>query len=305
MQRFGEHVAHGHARIERAVGGLEDDLHLAPQRAYFALGQRVEIAAVEPDFARGGLDQPQEQLPGSRFATARFADERQRLAGIEVEADVVHRLHGAARAPKEPAPHREVLDQPPGAKQWLVHSGASQQAAACCGVISMSGGTSWRHFSTAKGQRGWKRQPGGNAAAFGTKPWMAASRSCSRCRRGMEPRSPIVYGCCGSAKSRSTLQRSITWPAYITITSSASSAITPRSCVMRMIAVPSSARNARMSSRICAWIVTSSAVVGSSAIKSRGLQASAMAIITRWRMPPESWCGYSRTRRRASGMPTR
>ena len=60
---------------------------------------------------------------------------------------------------------------------------------------------------------------------------------------------------------------------------------------MRMIAVPSSARSVRISSRICAWMVTSSAVVGSSAISSCGLQASAMAIITRWRMPPESWCG--------------
>ena len=45
------------------------------------------------------------------------------------------------------------------------------------------------------------------------------------------------------------------------------------------------------SSRICAWTVTSSAVVGSSAISTAGSQASAMAIITRWRMPPESWCG--------------
>ena len=44
-------------------------------------------------------------------------------------------------------------------------------------------------------------------------------------------------------------------------------------------------------SRICAWMVTSSAVVGSSAISSFGLQASAMAIIARWRMPPENWCG--------------
>ena len=51
-------------------------------------------------------------------------------------------------------------------------------------------------------------------------------------------------------------------------------------------------------------MVTSSAVVGSSAISSFGLQASAIAIITRWRMPPESWCGYSRTRRCGSGMPT-
>ena len=56
-----------------------------------------------------------------------------------------------------------------------------------------------------------------------------------------------------------------------------------------------------MSSRICSWIVTSSAVVGSSAMSSLGSQASAIAIITRWRMPPESWCGYSSTRSRGRG----
>ena len=38
-------------------------------------------------------------------------------------------------------------------------------------------------------------------------------------------------------------------------------------------------------------MTTSSAVVGSSAITSDGRQASASAIITRWRWPPESWCG--------------
>ena len=42
-----------------------------------------------------------------------------------------------------------------------------------------------------------------------------------------------------------------------------------------------------ISSRICAWMVTSSAVVGSSAIISFGSQLNAMAIITRWRMPPD------------------
>ncbi len=46
-----------------------------------------------------------------------------------------------------------------------------------------------------------------------------------------------------------------------------------------------------MSSRICAWMVTSSAVVGSSAMRMSGSQVSAMAIMTRWRMPPENWCG--------------
>ena len=42
------------------------------------------------------------------------------------------------------------------------------------------------------------------------------------------------------------------------------------------------------SARICACTVTSSAVVGSSAISRSGSLASAMAIITRWRWPPES-----------------
>ena len=44
-------------------------------------------------------------------------------------------------------------------------------------------------------------------------------------------------------------------------------------------------------SRICAWTVTSSAVVGSSAISSDGSLIRPIAIIARWRMPPENWCG--------------
>ena len=63
------------------------------------------------------------------------------------------------------------------------------------------------------------------------------------------------------------------------------------SWVIRRIDEPWSRCRRFISSRICAWIVTSSAVVGSSAISSDGLQESAIAIITRCRMPPENWCG--------------
>ena len=52
-------------------------------------------------------------------------------------------------------------------------------------------------------------------------------------------------------------------------------------------------------------MVTSSAVVGSSAISNLGEQHSASAIIARWRMPPESSKGYAAMRRSGSGMPTR
>ena len=54
---------------------------------------------------------------------------------------------------------------------------------------------------------------------------------------------------------------------------------------------PSSATSVFKSARISSWVVTSSAVPGSSAISSRGLLRSAMPISTRWRMPPESIIG--------------
>ena len=70
------------------------------------------------------------------------------------------------------------------------------------------------------------------------------------------------------------------------------------------IAMPSSRDSSFIKCRICAWMVTSSAVVGSSAMISLGLHASPIAIITRWRIPPENWCGYWPSRRSASEMPT-
>ena len=53
---------------------------------------------------------------------------------------------------------------------------------------------------------------------------------------------------------------------------------------------------------ICAWIETSSAVVGSSATMSCGSAASASAMTTRWRMPPESLPGYSPNRFSGAGI---
>ena len=59
------------------------------------------------------------------------------------------------------------------------------------------------------------------------------------------------------------------------------------------------------SNRIWLWIVTSSAVVGSSAMIRSGLFRRAVAIATRWRMPPENSCGYcfSRASRRGNADP--
>ena len=60
---------------------------------------------------------------------------------------------------------------------------------------------------------------------------------------------------------------------------------------MRMSPICRSSHSRASMSMICAWMVTSSAVVGSSAMSRSGSRAIAMAIITRCRMPPENWCG--------------
>ena len=105
----------------------------------------------------------------------------------------------------------------------------------------------------------------------------AARRAARRCRDDADRRtvraSSFASTCC---------------PAYCTMTRSAVSATTPMSWVISTSPMPFCWRSETSRSRICAWIVTSSAVVGSSAISSFGRQASAIAIITRWLMPPES-----------------
>ena len=80
-------------------------------------------------------------------------------------------------------------------------------------------------------------------------------------------------------------------PAYMTSTRVQERETSAMLWVIRMMAVPVSSFITRSSSMICAWTVTSSAVVGSSAIRSLGRLAMPIPIITRWRMPPEYWCG--------------
>ena len=83
-----------------------------------------------------------------------------------------------------------------------------------------------------------------------------------------------------------TLATSITWPAYISATRCAMPATTARSCVISSIPSPCSFCSTLSRSSTCAWIVTSSAVVGSSATRKSGSVASVIAIITRCFWPP-------------------
>ena len=111
-QRLADDLAGPLARVERGVGVLEDHLHLAPQRPHLPPREAGDLAPVEADRARGRLDQLQDRAAERRLAAARLADQAERLAAPDAEADAVDRADLVDLAvDQEPAPDREVLDE--------------------------------------------------------------------------------------------------------------------------------------------------------------------------------------------------
>ena len=110
-QRLADDRAHRHARVQRCVRVLEDDLHVARQRTQLVLAQRRDILALEPDLARSRLDQTQDATPGRALAAARFADHAERFTGVDVETHAVDRVHLVDHTPEHPAREQEVFDE--------------------------------------------------------------------------------------------------------------------------------------------------------------------------------------------------
>ena len=106
-QRLGDDGADLQARVERGERILEDHLHLAAHGAQRPLVEGAEVRAVELDLAGGRLDQPQQRARQRRLATARFADDAERLAALHLEAHAIDGAHGALAAAR-----REMLGEP-------------------------------------------------------------------------------------------------------------------------------------------------------------------------------------------------
>ena len=112
-QALADAVADRRPRVEAGVGVLEDDLH--PPAVGLEVGalERRELGAVELDRPGGRLDEPQDEPTDGRLAAARLADQAERLAAPDVEADAVDGLDRGDRPLHDPAPDREVLDEVP------------------------------------------------------------------------------------------------------------------------------------------------------------------------------------------------
>src|SRR5262249_30700592 len=110
-QRLDEDVVDGHARIERAERVLEDELQLGSEAIEFAPFQpeHVDLAppVVEHDPAGGvlggaigriGRNPAHENLAERGLAAARFTDQAQALAALDIEAHIVDGADGAGGA---------------------------------------------------------------------------------------------------------------------------------------------------------------------------------------------------------------
>src|SRR5258708_7241896 len=96
-------LAHGELGIERGIGILKDDLHLAlqaPQGLALELGQ---VLAVEDDASAARPDHAQHGVARGRLAAAALADERVGLSGLDRKADAVDGSNGADASPQQAA----------------------------------------------------------------------------------------------------------------------------------------------------------------------------------------------------------
>src|SRR5690348_826782 len=101
LDSFADNRPHPHARIQRCVGILEDELHLTAQMTKFAAGKGGEIASVEEDLAGSWLDELEDEPAQRRFPRSRLADQPERFARDDFEVDAVDRLDAKPLAPKQ------------------------------------------------------------------------------------------------------------------------------------------------------------------------------------------------------------
>lgn len=80
--------------VERGVGVLEDDLHLLAQGQSLFPVRREDVLSPVEQLSVAALEQTHDDIAHRALAAAALTHQTQRLAGIDVEADVVHRVQG-------------------------------------------------------------------------------------------------------------------------------------------------------------------------------------------------------------------
>src|SRR5207237_8854056 len=98
---------------------LKNDLHVAALAAHVTGIEREDVSAFEDDAAGCRLDQSQDAASDRRLAGPRFADETERFAAADSEADAIESLPVTNDARKNATFDRKVFLQIANDKQLL------------------------------------------------------------------------------------------------------------------------------------------------------------------------------------------
>src|SRR4030095_8114852 len=92
-QPFAHDRAHRHARVQRSDGIVEHQLQAAPQPAELAAAERAHVPPVEVHLPGRRLHEAQDRASDGGLAATRLADQREGLAGADLEAHAVDRAN--------------------------------------------------------------------------------------------------------------------------------------------------------------------------------------------------------------------
>ena len=231
------------------------------------------------------------------------------LASRERERDAIHGVHDSLRAEERPA-GVEVLDEVRDLECRCRRSRrslrAGMEARDHVPRTDRRAAARYTRRQVPRGQRSTNAQYAGISRNEGTRPGFSQPRPRSIAQERLGHGVEQTHGVRVLRLGEQLLDRSLLdlRPAYMTSTRSATSATMPRSCVM--ITPPCQPLGPRPATDRGSAPAPSRRAPSSARRRSaaRARTAIAIAIITRWHMPPESSCGYSSSRRSRAGMRT-
>src|SRR6185312_12429194 len=92
VQTFPDDVADRHPRVERAVGILEDDLHVTTKLLQVVAAGGEDVASLKENLAARRRGQSQDHPPGRRLAAAGLSDESEGFARRDLQGEVLNRV---------------------------------------------------------------------------------------------------------------------------------------------------------------------------------------------------------------------
>jgi hypothetical protein len=89
-ERLLDNLSRSHARVQRGIRILKNDLHVASRESKFLPRVLEDVRSAEPHLSRGGFDEPEDAAAGGGFAAAGFPHEAERLTFFDGEGHVVN-----------------------------------------------------------------------------------------------------------------------------------------------------------------------------------------------------------------------